>query len=60
MKKTLILFAVLLISTGAFADGLDDIKALTLKGYKMIRHDALIRLKFRKVHEMNLLIKNFK
>ena len=36
---------------------LREMKLITIKGYKAIRHDALIRLKFNKVHEMNLAIK---
>ena len=60
MKKlAVILFMSLSIGSYASSD-LDAIKSLTLQGYKAIRHDALGRLKFRKVHEMNKLIKNFK
>ena len=56
MKK-LIAITLICISINAFADGLTDIKKATLEGYKAIRHDALVRLKFRKAHEMKIEIK---
>jgi len=59
MKKYLFISILLASTIYSKADGLTEIKALTLKGYKAIRHDAIVRLKFRKVHEMNKEIKNF-
>lgn len=57
MKKLIVVASMFLLSMNCFADDLNDVRKITLQGFKAIRHDALLRLKFRKVHEMNLKIK---